>query len=597
MNDGKLKNLLKKGSALRKLRPTLAQTVVLSCLLGVIGSCFIAGYNAQSLVQKSKLVDNWAIMFLESENIGYRLQGVLKELISNKQSTPDLELSLESPGQPLKAKTSNETFQVSIAQLGFDSEPDLLSRKTDESMVVFINGSSYLIIGGFGSESKLSLKKLSPTIFAGVVGRSDKKARTVYLVSKQGRVVYSSDSKINNENFLSRELVKKFLQSSLSGQIIEYQGPGSKKYYGAAQEITGTNMVLFSEVSRDLLIGSMTQSLQQYALLVIVLVTIIIVLISFPIARLSNSLSLLTRFVRHLSTGDLSPRVKITDCQETANLAQSLNDMAQSITDYNASFTADVEEKFVKATSNIRREILNDVTTILQSAISSNAPKKFSASLSYLDSESRGNAVCFDLGSAQGSIQSTFVSEVRADLAESMIYQSVVGGIVNNAFKTAFEDMKTVIRKIDDVPSLLSQTSVESSQYYITRDQRGSDVILKIWSRFGLSIFGIQAQLTPARRLDFEKSSMVDLGQKTMFEASLPARPGSVIVLACLSSPTPVIRDLPNCASEYKDAITAVLSEVEISENLSSKLEDSEKLLTLSQLSGHLGILVIGNFQ
>jgi hypothetical protein len=597
MNDGKLKGLLKKGAAIRRLKPTLAQTVVLSCLVGVIGSCFIAGYNAQSLVQKSKLVDNWAIMFLESENIGYRLRDVLSSFMVDKNSGADLQLTLETPGQPLSAKTSNETFQVSISQLGFDSESDLLGRKKNESTVVFINGSIYLIVEGLGSESKLSLKKVPVAVFSGVIGRADKKARTVYLVSRQGRIIYSSDAKINNETFLSRELVKKFLQSSLSGQIIEYQSSGSKRYYGAAQEITGTNMVLFSEVSRDLLIGSMTQSLQQYALLVVVLVTIIIVLISLPIARLSNSLSLLTRFVRHLSTGDLSPRVKITDCQETAILGESLNDMAQSITYINASYAAEVEDKFLRATGKIRREIHSDVTTILQSSISSNGPKKFSVALSYLEEESGGSTVCFDLGSSQGSIQSTFLSEVRADLAESMIYQSVVGGIINNAFKTNFEDIKTVIRKIDDVPALLNQTSVESSQYHLTKDQRGSDVILKIWSRFGLSVFGIQAQLTPAKRLDFEKSSMVDLGTKTVFEASLPARPGSVVVLACLSSPTPAIRDLQSCSSEYKDAITAFLSEVEIIDNLYARLDDPEKLLKLSQLSGHLGILVIGNFQ
>jgi methyl-accepting chemotaxis protein len=589
-----LKKILSKGEVLRRLRPTLAQTIVLSCLIGVIGSCFIAGYNAQSIVQNSKLTDNWAIMFLESENMGFRLRSVLESLTKEHIGQPDLNLSVGAPSQMIEGKTQNQTFQVSTAQLGFDSDGQLLESPTKGTSLLYVSGSAYMVVSH--DANNLKLIKVPAAIFASVLGRAEKKARVIYLVSKQGRVLYSSDDKINNENFLGRDLVKKFLQSSLSGQIIEYQGSNNRRYYGAVQEISGTNLVLFSEVSRELLIGSMAQALQQYALIVVVLVTLIVVLISLPIVRLTSSLALLNRFARHLGTGDFTSRIKVNDCLETEKLGHSLNEMAQSISELNASFSAEMEDKFVKATSEFKRNVLDDVQSILQASVNSSAKQKISASMSYIEADAMSSAVCFDLSGSQGSIQSLFISEVRAELAEAMIYQSVVGSIVNNGFKNSFEDVKTVIRKIDDVPKLINQAGVESAQYHITKDPRSSELILKVWSRFGLSMFGLQAVLTAERKLDLEKSSILDLGQKTIFERTLVASPGSVIVLVCHPSSTPVIRDLENCPKGFKDDAMAILSGIKLTDSLAVNFEDVEKGPRSLESSGQLGLLVVGNF-
>jgi hypothetical protein len=217
--------------------------------------------------------------------------------------------------------------------------------------------------------------------------------------------------------------------------------------------------------------------------------------------------------------------------------------------------------------------------------------------MNYIEVDAMSSSVCFNLSGSQSSIQSIFISEVRAELAEAMIYQSVVGSIVNNAFKNSFEDVKTVIRKIDEVPRLINQNSVESAQYHLTKDPRSSELILKVWSRFGLSMFGLQTALTAERKLDLEKSTIVDLGQKRIFESNLVVKSGGVIVLVCHPSSTPVIRDLENCPKNYKDDAMAVLSGIKLTESLTVNFEDVEKGHRSLESSGQLGLLVVGNFQ
>ena len=581
---------------LRQVQPSLSQSVVVSCLMGVLGACLVAGFHSHSILTKNRIMDNWAIMFLESENSGYRLRDYLDKEAQDRTTVPDLELSWSAATNDFTGKSGGKSFRVTMKQLGLDSASDIGSLKASDSKVLLINGVTYLVSrGAAGVGTPLQLKKITSTAMGAILGRPDRKARTVYVITKQGRLVYSTDAAINNENFISRELVKKFVQSSLSGQIIEFNGKNDRRYYGSVHEVSGTNVVVFSEVSRELLIGNLTQIIQQYALLVLLLITAAVLIISFPIARVSRSMGALSRFARHIATGDYGSLIDVSDCMETAQLAESLNVMVQSIRDNTNAAIQEAEERLIRETRSTKKVLMNEVENILQVTSTKVSERMPQGGISYLGAENLPNAVRFEMTPPDASVQSLLISEVRADFAEVVVYQSAVATIVKNAIKNTFDDIKSIIRRIDEVPSLINQTSVESAQYFVSRSPRGSELFLKIWSRFGLSIYGLQASLTEDGKLDFDKAAIIDLGQKTLFEASISLKPREVLALICSSTSTPVVREAEKSSDDFISLAKQALKEMTIGPSFGlEKMSEEAASALSSEQKAPLSVFIIG---
>lgn len=595
MSSVSLYQIKNRAKLIARMRPTLAQTVIVSTLVGVLASCFVAGYYAQAIISSSKLVDNWAIMFLESENMGYRLKQFLDARREVELAHGDLNLKWDGAKQSLEVRGSSELFSVSLPQLGYDKQADIISDSLSESSLILLNGAVYMVDPVEDQNSlEADLKKIPSSAFAEIFGQSDRKARLIYVVSKQGRLIYSSDGSINNGNFISRELVKKFIQSSLTGQIIEYEGRNNKKFFGAVHEITGTNLVLFSEVSREILIGNLTQTIQQYALLVVILVTTIVILISFPITKLSKSLNVLTRFARHLGTGDLAPRVQIVDCAETAQLAESLNEMAQSIQSSNEAIAAQMHERLESVAWTVKTNLMKEVSALLELAPTHTLKKSLHVSMQYLSPENFTNSINFDLSSGSSSLAGVLLSEIKADAAEALVYQTMVSGVVRNSIKNTFDDVRSIVKKIDEIPPIIGQQSVESTQYHIARSQKGGEVFIKIWSRFGLSLCGVQAPLTESGAIDLKNAIEINLGQRTFFETVLLLRPGDIVVLTCHPSHSAVLNEIELCDNELLLDSRKILESLVFLPALDMEHKPFTEIGLPQDIITHGSILVIG---
>lgn len=595
MSNVALNQIKNRAKLITKMRPTLAQTVIVSTLVGVLVSCFVAGYYAKALISSSKLVDNWAIMFLESENMGYRLKQFLDARRQVERAQGDLRLSWDSAKKSFEARGSSEQFTVSLGQIGYDGQADILNEGHRESSLILLNGAVYMVVPTEDQNSvEADLKKIPSSAFAEIFGQSDRKARLIYAVSKQGRLIYSSDGSINNGNFISRELVKKFIQSSLTGQIIEYEGRNNKRFFGAVHEITGTNLVLFSEVSKEILIGSLTQTIQQYALLVVILVTATVILISFPITKLSKSLNILTRFARHLGTGDFGPRVQIADCAETALLAESLNEMAQSIQSSNDATAAQMHERLESVAWTVKSNLMKEVSALLELAPVGAVSKRLLIGKRYISQENFTNSVNFDLSSGSSSLAGVLLSEISADAAEALVYQTIVSGVIKNSIKNTFDDVRTIVKKIEEIPPLIGRQSVESNLYHIARSQKGGEIFIKIWSRFGLSLCGVQAPLTESGAIDLKNAIDINLGQRTLFETVLLLRPGDIVVLACHPSHAAVLNEMDICADDLLLQSRKILESLVFSPDMDVVHKPVDEVDLPQDIINHSSILVIG---
>ena len=75
----------------RNLRSlSLTQTVIASVFFAVLIAGLFVGNYARSTIYKNKLVDTWAIMFLESEALGTRLRDFTVEQIGRQNASASL---------------------------------------------------------------------------------------------------------------------------------------------------------------------------------------------------------------------------------------------------------------------------------------------------------------------------------------------------------------------------------------------------------------------------------------------------------------------------------------------------------------------------
>jgi hypothetical protein len=99
------------------------------------------------------------------------------------------------------------------------------------------------------------------------------------------------------------------------------------------------------------------------------------------------------------------------------------------------------------------------------------------------------------------------------------------------------------------------------------------------------------------RKLDIENATIIDLGQKTIFETSIAIPPGFAAVFACRAAETPVIRENENCEKEYRDDVSNILGLLEIADDLTIKKFTEDQLQAIPKSISQIGLLVIGGFQ
>lgn len=71
----------------------------------------------------------------------------------------------------------------------------------------------------------------------------------VYLLSREGQLIFSTSSQINHSNFLSRPIVQKFVLNQINASGLAFTDHDGKKGFGYSFYVPGSNLVMFSEVS------------------------------------------------------------------------------------------------------------------------------------------------------------------------------------------------------------------------------------------------------------------------------------------------------------------------------------------------------------
>ena len=332
---------------LRSLRMRTALIVMMLLSLGVTLT-FFSSMTLQVFYQE-KLADYLAVMYLELEQqasiIGRRIQqepaaksafwdfgGVVN---SSELAPPSLVFSIDNDGaltevHGRKEKTTldafnlkHTTFAPQYNVLLFGGETYLSTFTTSEAYREFAKSSQNL-----SARKVLILWKIDLIKYFQLSERN--KRTTVYVLSREGKLLYTDSNRVTPIEAFERPLVRAFIRSGVNHGQAEFL-EDDVEFYGFYYEVPRTNLIIFNETSLDAIRKPVETKVFRYVMysLGIALVMMLIFYITASVA--TRPLKNLARLAERISSGDFTSVPKISGSGEVADLSIAFRKMINGL--------------------------------------------------------------------------------------------------------------------------------------------------------------------------------------------------------------------------------------------------------------------------
>jgi serine phosphatase RsbU (regulator of sigma subunit) len=156
-------------------------------------------------------------------------------------------------------------------------------------------------------------------------------ASRVYLLTRQGALLYTSTPDITAVNYLKRPLVQKFVQAPFRLGQVGFKDDAGADWYGFFYEVPGTNVIAFAEAPRSVALAPVRSAVLRFGLMMatglilcLIILQVFLEVITEPIRRLMN-------LTRQVGAGVFDQDVDLAGCREIRELTASFRDMSGSL--------------------------------------------------------------------------------------------------------------------------------------------------------------------------------------------------------------------------------------------------------------------------
>lgn len=316
----------------------------------VLGSIFLAcgglGWYALTTLYKNKLQDIWAITFLELEEQGNQMlkrigqtwddhadgtraalsngaqDGVLRIVGNNAFQTVRGDFPYDVPVKAFLLKDTNTKSRWNIWQFG---GKNYLAVRVDNGWIT----SRYNEPVARGEY--MNLVPLDLSRWFDHAGTADDKKNTFYLLTREGRLVYTNHSDITAGNYMSRPLVQKFINSPVRQGQVDFDGEDGPSY-GFFFEVPETNLLMFAETSKRVALAPVRAIATNYALTILFVLCAVALAIQVPISNyVVAPLRELVQMADEVGDGNFDINVRRQGLGELYVLSRSFVDMAKNL--------------------------------------------------------------------------------------------------------------------------------------------------------------------------------------------------------------------------------------------------------------------------
>ncbi|MBC7531497.1 MAG: SpoIIE family protein phosphatase [Oligoflexus sp.] len=317
---------------LLRLRKPLGIGTLLSLLLSgslVLTLSLVGGYSVRTIFE-SKYQDVIGLLAADAERYGSLIQNNLDASLhfkgmGSERRAPDAVLKVFADGQ-LETVSGGlgdglrlKNFRINAQELDQKERPLAAFQLSGETWVADL------------THDVLKLWRVPVAVVKADGRRFFNQGTTLYLTTREGRLIYSNDDAISAENFSKRALVKSFLESPLTRGYTSIEEKGQDAILGAFFEIPRSNMILFVETRKEYVLASLTRTVQQGLMIFTFIMLTTLVLLQFPLRRIVRPIQELVDQAEAVAKGDFHrPRPKKAS-GEIKRLADAFDQMCESL--------------------------------------------------------------------------------------------------------------------------------------------------------------------------------------------------------------------------------------------------------------------------
>ncbi len=333
----------------KRRRLSLALILNLAVATTVLGASGAVGYYALTIVYQNKLIDTWAIMFLELERQGTLTLGQLRG-VAHAERSDQVAIDADPAtrevlvtGTELRVLRGAFSGEPNAADLGLDKTPppaawpSLTVLEHSGELLVARLAEAYKPTGApnAGAAAKNNLHLLAwplpSDFFDQIFVRGARIDGAVYLMTREGRLIYATDPAITPLNVVAMPLVQHFINAPLSQGQVEFRNRLGQASYGFYYEVPHTNIVMFVEVTKAKALASIQSAFLRYIGIVMAILLAAIALVQIPLTRITAPLGDLAKVAKRLGAGDFTVKVNTSGFGELGDLSRAFAAMATNL--------------------------------------------------------------------------------------------------------------------------------------------------------------------------------------------------------------------------------------------------------------------------
>lgn len=328
-----LTSKLRKGNAtpLRE-RWSLRSIMTWINILSILSASLVAGYYALTILYQNKLSDTWAIMFLENETQGTKLAERLDEV--RESSKPPVEvdgiLDVKENGS---ISVEQGAFSNKLSLSDFNIEGGRLPQDWAPLSLVELSGQPYLVKSverSLEGRQKVTIRRL-PLSLLQIRPAPPASRGSLYLLTREGSLVYSSNPSITEINVVKRQLVQKFISTPIRQGQMELTDEEGERLYGFFSEIPKTNIVMFSEVTHAAAMAPVRTIVGRFIAVLVMILVGAVVLLQLPLSRITNPLKELADLAKNVGQGNFDVKPTQKGLGELSSLNVAFSSMATGL--------------------------------------------------------------------------------------------------------------------------------------------------------------------------------------------------------------------------------------------------------------------------
>jgi serine phosphatase RsbU (regulator of sigma subunit) len=460
------------------LRALLTWTTVIS----VMTASLIAGYYAYTLLYKNKLNDTWAIMFLELEQQGNTFFENLTNLKKSKaNSDEDIgELLIDDVGN---IEVLRGPFGTDLDLSDFNITDEKSLTEMPQISVFHHAGESYLVLSSEvnGTKNRLKLRKVPQKILK-ISPAPPTSEGLLYLLTREGRVLYTSDSKITELNVTDRPLVQKFISAPISQGQLEFEGDENRSLYGFFSEIPNSNIIMFSEVYQSTAMAPVKKIVIQFLSVLGLILLGVVVLIQLPLSKIIEPVRDLVQMAKMVGQGKFDVKPRHAGFGELSVLNSAFTAMAKGLVDRDQKVSSLMLEQVEKVRLEKELDIARRIQENLLPLIALPKEAKVEIAAEYIAAAECAGDWYHYYYDPKNEETVVVVADVSGHGAGSSMFTAVIAGLFDDARNNALEafDMVSFAKRVNDVLFRLGRQQWHASMVMLKFSTRkdGLEILL-----------------------------------------------------------------------------------------------------------------------